>query len=796
MAAPAPPLKNYIGLAILSAALIAYQLALMELLSIMQWHHFAYMVISVAMMGFGAAGTLLTMYKKWFMERYHFLMPLFLLLSGLFMGLNTWFIQLPVLNFDSYLVFDSWNQRFKLLFNYLLFFLPFLFGAFGIGFLFVREVSKIGVLYFANLFGSGIGGGLAVLLMWYFMPPQLPSIIGAIVLLSGIVFISKYKSILTALTLTFATALGIILFFPPQLKVSQFKSFSKTMDLPEAKIIWERNSPYGLMQEVSAPAIRYAPGLSLSYLEEIPVNSMVFNNGQGFGPLVLQSPQDSLKILKFVTSQLPYEFGDVNKVLVLGAGTGWEVLQALKNNAETVQGIESHPLVFDLYNEKEVKWVSHGNLELYHADPRTFIEVEKEDFDLIVIPTLNSFGGNAGLNAMGENYLMTTDALQSAWDHLNLNGMISITTWVDYPPRYPLKVLASLKKILIDNNVSNPPEHIAAIRGWGTITFIAKRSVLTESEIRGIRNFCNEKLFDPALLPGLKEEERAQFNQLQDDKFFTYLDEILIGDINEFDQTYDFKIKPVSDNKPYFDQFLKLGSLTRLSKIFGEQSVPYIELGYLIVIVTFLQVTLMGILLIFLPLARLGWKGGDKKWIFFYFSSIGIGFLFIEMVLIQKLSLYLGHPIYSAAAVITTLLIFSGIGSYLSSFKSSQLNFLKKTLFSIVILVLIYFTGLQYILDQTMTFSLPTKVIIILGSLAPLGILMGMPFPLGLGMVARKNEANVPWAWGINGYFSVISTVLATILSLEFGFSSVFLLAAASYLITLITLVFMNRPAV
>jgi hypothetical protein len=307
------------------------------------------------------------------------------------------------------------------------------------------------------------------------------------------------------------------------------------------------------------------------------------------------------------------------------------------------------------------------------------------------------------------------------------------------------------------------------------------KSQLTTNEINNTRSFCEEMMFDPAILPDLKTEERSAYNQLQDERFFRYLDQILSKERKEFYSNYDFNIQPATDNKPFFSQYLRLKSLERLASFFGNRSLPFFEVGYLLVLVTLVQTLLASFVLIILPLFKLGWKGKNKLSILLYFSGIGLGYMFVEIVLIQYFILYFGSPVYSASAVITALLIFSGLGSYVSGkFITSRKQLILLFVF-IALVLLIYAFALMPVLQGTVHFGLPYKLLIVLLLIGPLAFLMGMPFPSGLSAVSKANPASIPWAWGVNGCTSVISTALATIVSVELGFNWVLLLAAVAY---------------
>ncbi len=775
------------GLAALSGALIAYQIILMQILSVVQWYHFAYMIISVALLGFATSGTLLTFIRSWALRHFNELIPLLMITAGLLMGIVVFVSQYSGIRFDSYLIFSSGNQVVRLLLTYFLFFLPFLCAALAIGLIFIKEAGNISRLYFANLIGSGLGGVLALALIRVAHPTALPALAGLLAIAAGIILIRTGNIMYIILAgISVCVLLGLV-FYPSHLIPSQFKSISKTLDLPDSKIVWQANDPHGLVQLVTAPAIRYAPGISLAFQYPVPVVEGVFVNGNWYGPLLGNTNTRNKNIFRYMPGDLPYRISDPVRVLVLDAGTGWDIEHALFNGAASIIAVEPHPLIRELLEGREVDWLHDARVSYIVSESRTFLRSDTLLYDLILIPTLNSFGGNSGLNALEEKYMLTREAFSEMWDKLSDDGMLAITTWMDYPSRYPLKVLASLSGMLSEAGVENPATHIMAVRSWGTITFLVKRSLIDTVEIQRAVDFCDEMMFDPALLPGSEVHSRMVYNMLQDDDFFGYLDRILSPETHDqFLAGYDFNINPATDNRPYFSQFLKLKTIPGLTADFGDESLPYFELGYLIVVLTLAQILIAGFVLIILPLLKIGWKQGGSGFTFFYFGAIGIGYMFVEIVLIQQMTLYLGSPVYAAAFVITLLLVCSGLGSFRSSRISQRTGGPGKVLAAIVLLLLIYNFILGPVLEVTVTGSLSVKLALTLVFIIPLAFLMGMPFPVAIRYLSSSSELQIPWAWGVNGYFSVISTVIAIIISVEAGYSMVMAGAAIAYLGALI----------
>ena len=771
---------------LLSAAIVSYEIQLMHFFNIVQWHHFANMVISIALLGFGASGTVIAIFRKWMLERIDFLLPFLMISGGLLMTMTIRVSRYDFFLFDSYTLFVDRSQFSKLLGTYFLFFLPFFSGALAIGLIFVKKVSRIGTFYFSDLIGSGMGGALAIFLFWKFSPQEISSVIAILPILAGALIIKK-KTRLFLITygLTCLIVAIVHLNNPFDLSPSQFKSISYALNLPDAKIDQEISSPYGLIQVVSSPVQRYAPGLSLTYTGKIPTSPVIFNNGDWYASILPWSRKDTSHILDYTTMALPYALDIPKNVLLFDAGGGLEISYALVKGAEQITATEPNTTVISLLKNEYASLTDslfhHPRVKVHAQSSRTFLNQTNKKYDLIQIPLLGAFGGSVGLNALQEENLLTKEAFVEMWKKLSPNGMLILSNWMDLPPKISLKIAATIAESLSSLNVENSLDHIAVIRSWGTLTYVIKKTPLSGEEINKLKAFCEQYNFDPVLLSGITAAERVQFNSMEDDNFFYDLEGMFSSQRKKIIREYDFNIQPATDNKPYFYQFLRWKKHFDLVESIGEKSMVFLELGYLIALVTFIQVIILALLFIILPLFKIGLKGGNKAWIILYFSALGIGYMFLEIVFIKYFVLYLGHPIYSVAIVISIMLISSGLGSYYSSWLKMHQKSLLKITGIIAGLILLYSFFIGIFLSTTVGLPNVLKIAISAVIIALPSFFMGMPFPLGLKFVDRFKKSNVPWAWGINGCVSVISTSLAVIIAVEMGFMTMMLFAALAY---------------
>jgi len=420
----------------------------MRVFSVTSWSHFAYMVISIALLGFGVSGTFISIFQKKLKAHFYFFFTLFSLLFSF--SLYICFILSQKIPFDPFLIIWYKSQYLYLVGYYLVFLIPFFLGASCIGLCFLKFPARTNKVYFYNLLGSG-GGALGIILIMYFFSLQ--------EVLLFIVILSFFSTILSSLNLSIKTSIimgfisGIcVLFFllhPPELRISPYKGLSTSLKLPEAKIIKEESSPLALIDVVKSPAIRCAPGLSLAYKGKIPPQLAIFLDADSLTPITnFQNDISNLRYLDYSTSALPYHLLNKPQVLIIGAGGGSEVLCALYHQSPYIEAVEVNPQIVKLVKKEYGDFSNHiysrPEVHIRVAEGRGFIESSSRKYDLIQITLLDSFAASsAGVYALSENYLYTTEALESYIKHLTEEGILCITRWLKMPPRDGIKLFAT-----------------------------------------------------------------------------------------------------------------------------------------------------------------------------------------------------------------------------------------------------------------------------------------------------------------------------------------------------------------
>jgi spermidine synthase len=791
------PPRFAIALGLLSASVIATQLAFMHVLSSVQWHHFAYMVISIAMLGFGAAGTVISLFKNRLLLHKDILIPIFGIAAGISVELALRLTNTEMLAFDLYHLFIDTAQFWKLALNLVFYFLPFFFAALVIGISFSAWVSEIGKLYFANLVGSGLGALLALVLLSNMYPWHAASFCALSAMFAGLLMIRHEKSITIFILVGIVVISGFTAWLLPfELRPSQYKGLSKMLNMPHTEVVYQEPGIYGLNQVVSSPYMRYAPGISLRFDQNIQATPAFYTNAEFTGVLIndwKNEPHPS----EYTTFTLPFEIHQPDSILVINAGTGYFVAHALHKGVSHVDATEPNRALVQMMQSVLLNLTDSlyqdERVNIYTIESRALLASSKHKYDLIFLPVMDAFGGTSGLHAMQENYTLTIEGFEQAWKKLKPDGLLSISSWLDYPLRTPLKITTTLVEMLKRQNVNDPAEHIALIKSWGTVTFVLSKSPLSDGQVKATRAFCDSMYFDPVLLPGISVEERNRYNMYSDPSLFNMLDNIMSGSKEYSD--YAFHIVPATDNRPYFSQFMRLRSYPTLSDLYNQQALPFLELGYLIVFITLLQVSFMALLLIIIPLIRLKTQAKSKSPTLIYFAALGLGYMFIEIILIQRFIHYFGTPVIAAAVVISIMMVASGGGSYFSGSLKADRRTLRLALALIMVCGVLLLAGLNPLINATAGSNIYVKSLLSIITIAVPAFLMGIPFPLGLRTTSVFRESLVPWAWGVNGCLSVIASPLAILIAVEAGFSWVMFAAVMVYSLALISAGKILKPA-
>ncbi|MHC4623550.1 MAG: spermine/spermidine synthase domain-containing protein [Planctomycetota bacterium] len=785
-----------IAICLISAAALGLELVLVRALSIGHWHHFSYLVISTALLGFGAGGTLVAVGSRSLTRNYRRWLWLF----AVGMGAAT-----PVVFYLSQKVaFDElqliWDQRqiLYLLAYYLLFFVPFFCAGASLALAFTVWAEKAHRLYFFNMTGSALGAAAIVGLMYGNRPENLLLVIAGGAFIAGLIVASSVSWRWVAGTLS-VSAVCLFAFSPwgpaaLEIDISQHKSLVWYRELPEAEVATVGYSPLGRVDYVKAKSVHIPPaGMSIGYQGRLPEQAVIISDGDGVSVVNHFEQLSDLNCYKYATSALGYYLVSRPEVCIIGAGGGSDVGQALVLGARKVTAVEMNQQVVDFVREQLNEFASgiyrRKDVEVVTAEGRSFLQTAREQFDVISISLLDSLSSSeAGVGAFNESHLYTVEAIERGLSRLRPAGVLSITRTLKAPARDNLKMLATIVEALRRRGVAEPGKNIMMIRSLDAATIVACPQPFAELQVAGARRFGQENSFDLVHVPGIDVEQVNQYHVLQEGPvYYEGAVQILSPGYERFYGEYAYNIRPATDDRPYFFDFFKWKSLPHMIKTLGRQWLPFSEWGYLVLAATLVQAVLASVLFIMLPL----WVAkpiravrSGKFAALVYFLLLGLAYMFLEMGFIQKMTLLIGHPVFGVGVTLVGFLLFSGFGSLVSQRLSARaLRIIWTSVSAVVIIGAAEISLMNASFEWLVGFSRTTRIVLGLGIIAPPAFFMGMPFPTGLRQLHTRGGALVPWAWGVNGFASVTGAVLGTLLAISVGFTALAVTALGCYLL-------------
>ncbi|CAM2066448.1 SAM-dependent methyltransferase [Sulfidibacter corallicola] len=779
---------------------IAYQIALMRIFSIAQWYHFAYMIISICMLGFSFSGTLLALVRRRIAGREA------LWLSRCTLAL----VPAPALcyalgqmvPFESFRLLVEPIQSLYLLWIYLAFSLPFALVSACITLGFMIEKARVGKVYFVNMAGSGLGALVVILLLYRVNPVWVPYLLAIPAAVAHLVLQRRADWLRTWRWLA-AAGILLVLVGPRPIRMSEYKGLSHAGALPDAEVLERRDGPMSQITVLSSSMIRETPGQISNYpmgrLGPLPEQIALFFDGGGMSVVNRLNGEPSEAVyLDYVGDALPYRLLTRPEVFIVGAGGGTQILNALYHRATHVTAVEADPNLFDLM-EGSLHAFSGGlytrpEVTVVHAEGRGYLQAREKRFDLIQLSLLDSFNASsAGVRALNEDYLYTLEAMGLYLDRLAPEGMLAISRWLKSPPRDTIKMAATLIETAERAGIREPARHLVVIRTWNTATLLLSKVPLSAERIAAVRAFCAERHLDICWLPDLRIEETNRYTILETPEYFQAISRLLSAERESFYRNHLFDIRPATDDRPYFFRFFRWKALPELWAHMGTEWIPFVEWGYLTLIVTLLQALLACVLLL-LPLVApaLGLfrkrggeiPGGSKQVgtaaVMFYFGALGFAFMFLEMAFIQKFMLYLSYPVLAVSVILTAMLFFAGLGSYFAD-RYRGVGLLPRTFAALALVSAVYGAGLSPLFAASAGLGEAWKILLSVLLLGLPAFFMGIPFPTGLQRVSERDDVSVPWAWCVNGCASVVGATLGKVLAMQFGFRFLLLTAVVLY---------------
>ncbi len=761
--------RIYLGIGLTTLATLLLELSLTRIFSVVFYYHFAFLAISIALFGLGAGGVFSYVVAGW---RRNFYSKL-----GALSVLNA---ALVLIGLVFVLTRQGEPGYWTLAVVYFTSALPFFAAGAVISLVIADTIERVNRVYFADLLGAAAGCLVLIPLLDLLGGPNTVISAALLYVVSGVIWYGMSGAVKWRnLALGFSAAMLALVAFNAWRPVIDVK-YAKGKELKgEHFVKWNSFSRIGVtgnrgsaMMFIDADASTGIPPFDFSNLSERDRRDLLY---QGPG--------------------LPYAYYPGAKTLIIGAGGGWDIARAIASGSRDVTGVEINPIIattvmrerfpdysLHLYNRPEVRIVVE--------DGRSFVRRTSEKYQVIQATLVDTWASTAaGAFALSENNLYTTDAFYDYLTHLTDDGVLVFTRWGVKPPRESLRLITLAIDALARLGEREAWRHIMVVREgsqedlekWGTQdTVLIARKPIAAANIARFRSVIQNGKFSVVYLPD--ENPPNPFTEL------------LRGTNRaEFERNYEFDISAVGDNRPFFfytvqprDIWDFLGHASRLSADYKiNRAVPLL---FGLLLVSALATIVILALPRFLLGSRLPSEAGVLKFLW-YFIAIGAGYIVIQVALVQKFVLFLGHPTYALTVIIFSMLVSSGMGSYFSARIVADRDLrLEAVLGAVAAVVSILAFSVTPLLGAGVGLPLPVKFVISTFLIAPAGFLMGIPFPIGLRRLERRHKASVRWAWSLNAAASVLGSVGAIVLAIYLGLRETLLIGGALYLGALISI--------
>lgn len=778
--------KYYIAIFIVALSTLFLEFTLTRILSVTLWYHFAFMVISVALLGFGISGVVLAVSKK--IKEYDPDKLLSILSIAYGVSVIGCFILMNKIPFDPFSLFTDSMQFLYLPAYYLLITIPFFFSGLIISYLLSNFKEQIPKLYFADL----VGAGLSCIAFVIFVPMLGGN--GAIVIIAALGFISALifssgnsKGLSLASFIILLLSSSLLLNKDTTLAVNStpnkiYGNFIKSRPDLKVRTDWNTFSKIDVMMDEDEPEDGYS--LLLAIIDDGNATTNI--------PALTQLPPPGKPADAANLAFAPLD--SIGNVFILGSAGGGEILTSLYHDANWIHAVEINGILNDYISNQLRFWtgplVNNPNVTLVTDDARSVIGRKRIAYDVIISAhTISSSAVSSGAMSMVENYILTQEAVEKYLNHLSNEGVMYITR----PETQIPKIISTLKKARLNTShgFEHSKDHFIVFRRpptefEGDKSFLAgvlyKKNGFTEQEVINVLNEASMLNLNVEYDPLSKPDG-------------IYKELIETENIDEVISQFPTDIKPATDDKPFFDNNIGFSRMTLEGMkesfaqdekgIFALKDRPVAETTLLVIL---LQTIIVAGLFILLPLRKLKSDGKPfNKSYLTYFACLGLGYIMLQICMIQKFTMFLGQPVFTLLTVVSTMLVASGFGSMFSHKFVSKSKINLYLIFGLVFLISVLIGFLNPIIFEAGSrWDLWLRIIISILIIAPLGFFMGMPFPLGLSLIDEENKKFIAFAWGINGFFSVIGTVLAMIFAMILGFKIVFIISGIIYLLAFI----------
>jgi hypothetical protein len=758
----------YTAVALTTLATLLLELSLTRIFSVVFYYHFAFLAISIALFGLGVGGVLSYVISAWPGSLYRKLGFVSLINAGMVLAAVMFVLTrgADVTTFDFGVIYFTTA-------------LPFLGSGIVVSLVIAETIERVDRIYFFDLLGAA-GGCLAlVLLLNTFGGPNTVIAVSVLFAAAAAIWFTLAGMRLGRIVSVFVgLAFTMLVFANTKYHFVEVR-YAKGEKLHEEQFTkWNSISRIGMAKKDGSEMIFIDADASTG------IANFNFNH---------LSPSDLGHLLHEGPS-IPYNLRPGAKTLVIGPGGGWDISRALASGSHDVTGVEINPIIGNDIMRKKYPQLSQGlylrpDVHIHIEDGRSFVRRSDEKYQVIQATLVDTWASTAaGAFALSENNLYTTEAFRDYLAHLTDDGLLTFTRWGFDPPRESLRLVSLAIEALASLGEHDPARHVLAGRsggkadlaGWGAQdTVIVSRKPLSDADAAKARAAFEAAHMTAIYIPG--DPPDNEFGKL-----------LLAKDPREYERNYQFDITPVSDDRPFFfytvqprDVARFLLDSARAADVKVNVAVPKLFAALIVSVVAVAVILLLPPLLLGTQLPR----DRSVRSFLLYFLAIGAGYILIEVALIQKFVLFLGHPTYALTVVIFSLLVSSGLGSFLSR---KMVNDRNGRLVAVLALAAALVAALAAIVQPVLTagvgLPLAVKMFATVLLIAPAGFVMGIPFPTGLRLLEKQHEPSVRWAWSLNAAASVLGSVGALVLALYLGLVATMLIGGGLYLCALVVI--------
>ncbi len=822
-----------------SLASVGYETALIRYFAVATWSEYGYWVISIVMAGFALSGVMLALWRDRFArngERLLAMLPPILVVAA---TLGFHFVTINPFNPLQLQNATTWTSQLWNIAGYYAALLPFFFlaGLF-ISLSFVLNARRVGLVYAFDMTGAAAGTAGILLAMFFVHAFFLVPLLLLPLAVAASLYPCRWRMRSTVLAVLALLAGAALLVFDNQARINEFKPVYAPLHTRNARVVARVLSPRGDYVLLDDFTERLDTDVSnnagLLRIPGPPRSFGLYRDGTRIAALPFP-PGPPADYASSALDALPYQLVAQPNVLLIGASGGFRIAEVLAQGAAHAHVLEPEPVLLNALRR------GMGPSPRWHADPRTVLSGtsplaavrSSQRYDVIDISSDFLDAAEANVTAF------SVEAIAGYLRALTPTGIVSLPVSIRDFPVYALRVLATARAALLREGVSDPGAHVVVYRSAWSVRVLLSRDAWSAARIAAVRKFCDDRSFDVSWYPGIDvgTARAGIYNDLPAVSFTTGEMAAVSPDDSIADEagavlagrpsasSASFNLTPITLDRPYFYAVLRLDQLGTLLR--RLEVLPQAEIGALVNLAVLAQAAVIALVVMAAgftsptkreasvesqsePTVSAQGEGPtarelprhalpspvSRARVVLYFPALGLGFLFIEIALIEHATLWLNSRTSGFALVLTGMLFFSGLGSLTGDRLAAphrHRRWLTLACLAVLLWCAVEIVGVQPAMLAALHWPWPLRWVLVLAVLAPVSLALGLPFPLGLACLGQ-NSSTLPWAWGLNGAFSVVASPMANLIAREWGLNRLLLCAAAMYAVALTFYPAKRRP--